>query len=330
MSPLALVLILSGVFFMIFLAIAGAMFFFGGPGDWEDGKESRTAIFDGNSGAVGVIELSGVIMESKKLTKQIRKFEKSDRIKAVVIRVDSPGGAVGPSQEIYEAVKKLNAKKPVVASMGSVAASGGFYVAMAARKIFSNPGTITGSIGVIMEFANLQRLYEWAKIQRFAIKTGKFKDGGASYREMTAEERALFQGMLDNVLAQFKRAVAEGRKLPLEKITPIADGRIFSGEQAKELKLVDQLGTLQDAIAEAGKLADIKGEPRVVYPREHRRDRLLEFLLDQPDEEDSRARAGGLVERLADQVLARLGLGELDGGGARRAPGIYWLWNGAR
>src|SRR4029077_13140783 len=143
-------------------------------------------------------------------------------VKAIVLRLNSPGGAVAPSQEIYQAVK--NYKKPIVASMSSVAASGAYYVACGAKKVYANPGTITGSIGVIMEFANLEKLYEWAKIKRFSIKTGRFKDVGAEYREMTADERALLQNMVDDVLSQFTLAVSEGRNIPLETVKEIADG----------------------------------------------------------------------------------------------------------
>ena len=154
------------------------------------------------------------------------------------------------------------------------------------KKIYANPGTITGSIGVIMEFANLSKLYDWAKIQRYSIKTGQFKDIGAEYREMAPDERALLQNMVDDVLVQFKTAVSTGRKLSMEDVTAIADGRIFSGSQAKKAHLVDELGTLDDAINEAGKMAGIKGKPNVVYPS-NKKKRLLDFFMNQNDDDDS-------------------------------------------
>jgi protease-4 len=281
-----------------------------------------------------VIELSGVIMDSRKMIKQLEKFDEDADIKGVVLRINSPGGAVAPSQEIYQAVRAF--KKPLVASMGSVAASGGYYIAVGAKKVYANPGTITGSIGVIMEFANLSKLYEWAKIQRYAIKTGKFKDAGAEYREMQPEERALLQGMVDDVLGQFKRAVSEGRKLKGDELNPIADGRVFSGAQAKQLKLVDELGTLQDAIDDVAKQAKLTGKPRVVY-QEKRKRRLLDLLLDdQPSDSESESSAaptgalGALFGRIGATLEGRAEslLPSLDSSLAL-APGIYWLWKGA-
>ena len=224
---------------------------------------------------VGVVEVRGVIMDSKRTLKQLRKFVKDKRIKGIVIRVDSPGGAVGPSQEIYDAVIRAREKKPVVASFGSVAASGGYYIAAATEKIVSNPGTITGSIGVIMQFTNLQKLYGWAKIARFNIKSGKFKDTGSDSREMTAEERQIMQDLVDNAHSQFVRAVAKGRNLSVEAVKMLATGQIYTGEQAKGLKLVDEMGGLKEAGELIAELADFEGEPVLVYPKK-RRKRFLE------------------------------------------------------
>ncbi len=328
-NPLLLILGLSALFFVVFVALSGVIFL---RSPSKGGASSgRAALFGG--GSVGVIELNGVITDSRRFIKQLERLEDDSSIKAIVLRLNSPGGSVAPSQEIYEAVKAC--KKPVVSSMASVAASGAFYVAMGTRKIYANPGTITGSIGVIMEFANLEKLYEWAKIKRFAIKTGKFKDAGAEYREMSAEERALLQGMVDNVLGQFKQAVAQGRKLSLEQVTQVADGRIFSGAQAKASKLVDELGTLQDAINEAGRLAQIKGRPQVVYP-ERSRKRLLDFLMDDrggDDPEESRSALGGLeglVQRVLGASSGAAGLSRLEDRITGLSPGIYWIWEGAR
>jgi protease-4 len=268
-------------------------------------------------------------MDSKKTLRRLERFEDDDQIKAVVLRLNSPGGSVAPSQEIYEAVKAY--KKPLVVSMGSVAASGAYYIACGAKKVFANPGTITGSIGVIMEFANLQKLYDWAKVQRYSLKTGKYKDAGATYREMTPEERGLLQGMIDDVLGQFKQAVSTGRKLSMEEVTAIADGRILSGSQAKAAKLVDELGTLNDAIREAGKLANIKDKPRVVYSEKQRQGLLDLFLEDSSSDESSEASPSRVQLNSASSVIA-LFEKWLSGGASgvsQPAPGVYWLWSGA-
>jgi protease-4 len=213
---------------------------------------------------VAILPISGLITDSEATIEQLKKFAKDDSVKAIVVRLNTPGGGVGPSQEIYEEVRKIRGKKVVVASMGALAASGGYYIACGADKIFANPGTITGSIGVIMQFVNVKDLIEKIGVKGFVIKSGSFKDTGSPVREMSPEERKLLQNVIDNVHSQFVNAVAEGRKLPREDVLAIADGRILSGEQAKELGLVDVLGNQEDAVAEAGKMAKIEGEPRVV------------------------------------------------------------------
>jgi len=247
---------------------------------------------------VGVIEVVGAIQDSKPTLQAIREFAENDRIKAVVIRIDSPGGAVGPSQEIYAAVKRLSAKKRVVASMGSMAASGGFYIACAAEKVFANPGTLTGSIGVIFQLPNVQGLMKWAGVEMRTLTAGKLKDSGSLFREMRPEERAYFESMLGDVHEQFIEAVAEGRKLKAEDVRPSADGRVFTGRQAKELKLVDELGGFDEAVAAAAKLAGMKDEvPELEYPRKEKK--LLAQLLG----EEARSVLGGA----ASQVLQDLG-----------------------
>lgn len=215
---------------------------------------------------VAVLPITGLIADPESTIDQLKKFAKDDSVKAIVLRINSPGGGVGPSQEIHEEVKKLKGKKVVVASMGALAASGGYYIACAAQKIYANPGTITGSIGVIMQFVTVKDLIEKIGLKGMVVKSGAFKDIGSPLREMKAEERDLLQGVIDNVHSQFIVAVAEGRKMERESVAKIADGRIFSGEQAKSLGLVDALGNLEDAVTEAGKLAKIEGEPRVVTP----------------------------------------------------------------
>lgn len=315
LSPLALVLILSSSFFAVFLAISGALFLYRGTATGSHSLHKNSFF---NKGTVGIVELNGVILDSKKTLSRLDQFEEDSEVKAVILRMNSPGGAVAPSQEIYEAVRAY--KKPLVVSMGSVAASGAFYIACGAKKVFANPGTLTGSIGVIMEFANLEKLYEWAKIKRYVIKTGKFKDAGSEFREMTAEEQGLLQTMIDTVLKQFKTAVSVGRKLPFDEVTKIADGRIMSGSQAKEAKLVDVLGTLNDAVMEAARMANIKGKPNVVYP-EHDGHKWLELLLDDNAKDESRSEFPPLGTAL------RKFLGDSSAG---LSTGIYWLWTGGR
>lgn len=227
---------------------------------------------------VAVLEVDGVILDSQPYLESLSKIKKDDKIKAVVLRIDSPGGAVGPSQEIYSEIKKVREKKPVIATMGSVGASGGYYIACAAEKIFANPGTITGSIGVIAEFTSYEQLLKWAKVDVEVIKSGEFKDVGSPLRQMTDTERKYIQDLIDDVHSQFKHAVSEGRGLDLKDVDKIADGRVFTGEQAKNLKLVDELGSISDAIRLAGTMSGIKGEPNVVYyPK--KKTNLLDFLL---------------------------------------------------
>jgi protease IV len=249
---------------------------------------------------VGVVEVTGIIADGKNTLKELREFGESDSIRAIVVRVDSPGGSVGPSQEIYEAMKRLREKKHVLVSMGSIAASGGFYIACAGEKVYANPGTLTGSIGVISEFPNVSGLLKWAGVTMQTITAGKMKDSGSPFREMSADERAYFQGMLEDVHEQFISAVASGRRVPEAEVRKVADGRVFTGRKAKELKLVDELGGLQDAVREAGKLAGIRGEPRVEYPRKER-PFLRELFGDEAD-----TMVHGLAARLG-EVLGRPG-----------------------
>jgi protease-4 len=215
---------------------------------------------------VAVIPVSGLIADSEPVIDSLKRFGKDDSVKAVILRINSPGGGVAPSQEIYEEVRKLNARKPVLTSMGALAASGGYYIAAATRKVYANPGTMTGSIGVIMPFMNVKDLVEKIGLKGMTVKSGQFKDIGSPLRDMTPQEQALLQGVVDNVHLQFVNAVAEGRRLPRSEVMKIADGRIFTGEQAKALGLVDALGNLQDAVAEAGRMGKISGEPKVVTP----------------------------------------------------------------
>jgi protease-4 len=237
---------------------------------------------------VGVVEITGVISDSREVIRGIRYFVDDGGVKAIVLRVDSPGGGVGASQEIYQEVVKAKKVKRVVASFGGVAASGGYYVACGADKIVANPGTITGSIGVVMQFANLEELLKKIGYKGYVIKSGTHKDIGSPFREMSPEEKELLQEVIDTVHQQFIKAVADGRKLPIEKVTVIADGRIFAGEQALNLGLVDQLGNLEDTIELAAKMAGIKGKPAVVYTRKRKAsffDSLTESIAQRLKEE---------------------------------------------
>jgi protease-4 len=215
---------------------------------------------------VAVVELSGLIIGASSILRDLDDLRENALVKAVVMRINSPGGLVGPSQEIFEALKRVDEKIPVVISMGSLAASGGYYAALGGRKIIANPGTLTASIGVIMELVNTRRLYEWAKIDRYTLKAGKFKDTGSPLREMTKEDRALLEGLLQNVHAQFITAVKQRRKIDGERLGTATDGRVLSGEQALKLGLVDGLGGLEVALHEARSLAGLSKDAPVSYP----------------------------------------------------------------
>jgi protease-4 len=217
---------------------------------------------------IALVRIEGPILDSQGAVDEIKDYGKDSSIKAVLLRIDSPGGAVAPSQEIYSEVKKVAARKPVVVSMGSVAASGGYYIACPATRIVANPGTLTGSIGVIMEIPNIEGLLNKIGVKTEVIKSGKNKDIGSAFRAMKPEERRLLQAVMDNVHEQFIKAVAEGRKMKIADVRAIADGRIFTGEQAVREGLVNELGTLEDATKITAKLAGIKGEPEVVSKKD--------------------------------------------------------------
>ena len=244
---------------------------------------------------VGVLEVKGVIANVQPIIEELAKFRRDGSVKAVVVRIESPGGGVSPSQELYQEIGRTAREKPVVVSMGSVAASGGYYIACAAQKIYANPGTITGSIGVILEFTNFEELLKKIGFRMEVVKSGRYKDVGNPGREMTAEERAYLQAMVDNVHQQFVRDVARGRRMKVEKVRELADGRIFTGEQAMELGLVDELGNLKDAIDAAAKMAAIEGEPKIIYP-EKKKKSVFDYLFDR------------ITEKIANSVQPYMGL----------------------
>lgn len=217
---------------------------------------------------VALIRIEGVILDSKKIIEEIKEYSDDASVKAMVLRVDSPGGGVAPSQEIYDEIRKLKEKKKVVVSMGSVAASGGYYVSSPADLIVANAGTLTGSIGVIMEIPNVKGLLDKIGVKTEVVKSGKHKDIASMFKLMTDEEREILQSVLDDVHDQFINAIAESRNMTVEEVRKLADGRIFTGRMAREVGLVDELGNLEDAIELAARLSGIKGEPRVVHEKE--------------------------------------------------------------
>jgi protease-4 len=269
------VLVTVIVLVLLFAALVGSIAFI----SYRKGGASGPVFGD----KVALLEVRGMIIDVQPVIEQLGKFTKDDSVKAIVFRIESPGGAVSPSQELYREIQRSAEKKPVVASMGSVAASGGYYIASGVKKIYANPGTITGSIGVIAQFTNLEDLFKKIGFRMEVVKSGAFKDVGNPGRAMTPEEREYLQKLLDNVHQQFVRDVARGRRMPVEKVREIADGRIFTGEQAKAMGLVDELGGLNDAVDAAAKMAGITGEPKLVYP-EKKKVSLLDYLLDRSAE----------------------------------------------
>lgn len=219
---------------------------------------------------LALIRIEGIITESEDIIRQIKKYREEPSVKAIILRIESPGGAVGPSQEIYSEVLKTKEAKKVVVSMGGLAASGGYYIASGSDRIFANPGTITGSIGVIMAFSNFQELMKKVGLKTTVIKSGRHKDIGSPVKELTEEERKILQDVSDDIHGQFIEAVARGRNLKIESVKELADGRIFSGKQAKEAGLIDELGTLEDAISYSKKLAGIKGKPKIAQERKEK------------------------------------------------------------
>jgi len=232
------------------------------------------------NGKIAIIEVEGIIAKSRDIIKTLNEYKDNPGIKAIIVRIDSPGGGVGPSQEIYAELLKLKDKKLLITSMGSVAASGGYYVACATDKIFANPGTITGSIGVIIEFANIEELLGKIGLKSVVIKSGKYKDILSPTRDLKNDEKALIQSVIDSIHGQFIDAVARGRNMPRKKVADIADGRIFSGEQAKAQGLVDELGTLQDAIAFAADRTGLNADSDVIRP-EKKRNSIFDYIIDE-------------------------------------------------
>lgn len=274
-KPILMILVVAlglGAVFLAVLYIAAAV---------SGGKPSKTLSPLPSLDKIALVKVEGLLIDSEPIVDEINDYADDSSIKAIILRIDSPGGGVVVSQEIYNAV--LNArktgKKKVVMSLGSVAASGGYYIAAAGDRIVANPGTLTGSIGVKMEFANLEKLLEKIGVKGMVVKAGEYKDIGSPYREMSEAEEKLLQAVIDDVHSQFIEAVAKGRSLPEAEVKAIADGRIFTGRQALQLKLVDQLGDLEDSIQAAAELAGIKGKPKVV--KKEKKVHFLEYFKEE-------------------------------------------------
>jgi protease IV len=282
---------LIGIFFFSFIAAMIA----------ASRNESSGDVF--STQKVAIVPIEGEILEARETIDTLHRYAESATVRAIVMRINSPGGAVAPSQEIYEEILKIKAKshKPIVASLDSIAASGGFYIASACDQIVSNPGSITGSIGVILQWMEIKDLIAWAKMKPETIMSGAMKDTGSPYRDLSPAERAYLQRITTQLHEQFIRAVATGRKgkLTVSDVTRIADGRVFTGEEALALKLVDRLGNLDDAVTLAGRMAGIRGKPGTIYPK-RRKPTLLDLLTNTTDSES-----------LLDRTLSRRGAGFL-------------------
>ena len=263
--------VILGIILLVCLGALSA-FFFHGTGIFSDNKRSFQL-----QGSIGIVPIDGIITDSRDIVDQIDEFADDRGVRAVVLRINSPGGGVAPSQEIYQAVLELKKNKKVVVSMSSVAASGGYLIAVAADRIIANPGTITGSISAVMHHASIEELMKKIGISSSVIKSGKFKDIGSPTRKMSPEEISLIQGIVDDIYDQFVQVIAQNRNIPLQDILQLADGRIFTGRQAKQLGLVDDLGGFREAVMLAGKLAGLEGKPKLVYGLK-KKNSILDYL----------------------------------------------------
>ena len=241
------------------------------------------------------LRLAEAVIPSKTVIQNLKKFRDDDSIKAIVLRIDSPGGGVGPSQEIFREIRKTSATKKVVASMGTIAASGGYYIAAGANGIVANPGTITGSIGVIMGFTNYEELLNKIGLVPIVVKSGEYKDIGSPVREMKSEEKQILKEFAKKIHRQFIKDIVDGRKMDREKVESLADGRIFTGQESKKFGLVDRLGNLEDAIEWAGQLGGIEGKIATVYAKE-KKFSILKYITD--------SSAGALLNHILDPKLS--------------------------
>ena len=263
----------GGAFFLFVLAVFTLVYLTLHAGD-------QSTSLHGFGSKIGVVDLEGVILSPKEVVEQLKKFGDDDSIKAIVIHVNSPGGGVAASEEIYREVKRIRdeKKKYIVASIETVGASGAYYVSSATNKIYADSGSVVGSIGVIAEWVNYGELLRWAKLKQEVLKVGEFKDTGDPSRDMTPAERAYMQSLIDNMYGQFVQAVADGRHANVDDIKAIADGRVWTGEQALSMHLIDQLADFQEAVKDTAKAVKITGEPTLVRPEKDRKT-LLDLMF---------------------------------------------------
>jgi len=269
------ILFLVFIFFAIFMVFLAYTFF-----SLQDQLSGGGfSLNEGNEDGIALVEIKGMILDSKKAVEELQKAEESKKIKAILVRIDSPGGAVGPTQEIYDEIIRIDQIKPIFASFGSIAASGGYYIGAAARKIYSNSGTLTGSIGVIMQFMNLSKLYDWAKVSTETIKAGLYKDAGNPARSITEEERKLLNDMIKNVHQRFKDDILRVRKGRIKgKIDDLAQGQVFSGQGAKDLGLVDEIGSQWAAARDLQNLVGLKGKLNLLPMKSKKKFSLFELF----------------------------------------------------
>jgi protease IV len=267
------ILIGGGAFFLFVLAVFSLVYLTLHAGSSQAG-------FTGFGDRLGVVDLDGVILSPQPVVEQLKKFADDSSIKAIILHVNSPGGGVAASEEIYREVKRVREekKKQVVVSIETVGASGAYYIASASNKIYANRGSIVGSIGVIAEWVNYGDLLRWAKLKSIVLKTGEFKDTGNPARDLTPTEQAYMQSLIDNMFGQFEHAVADGRAMKFEDVKAIANGKVWTGEQALSMKLIDNLGDFEAAVSDTAKSVGISGEPTLVRPEKDRRT-LLDLML---------------------------------------------------
>ena len=267
------VLLGGGAFFLFLLAVFALVYF-------TVRSEQKSSSFRSFGDKIAVVDLEGVILSPKDLVEQLRKYADDSSIKAIIIHVNSPGGGAAASEEIYREVLRIRdvKKKRIVASIETVGASGAYYVSSATNKIFADQASIVGSIGVIAEWYNYEELMKWAKLKAIVLKAGEFKDTGSPVREMTPAERAYMQGLIDDMHSQFIDSVAKGRRMKVEEIKPLADGKVWTGEQAMPLKLIDQIGDFRAAVEDTAKSVGIRGEPTIVRPEKDRKS-VLDLLF---------------------------------------------------
>ncbi len=291
-------IVIGGGAFFLFLIAVFTLVYVSMRGQRGDG-------FGGFGEKIAVVDIEGVIMQPKTVAEQLKRYGDDSSIKAIILHINTPGGGVAASQEMYDAVKRVRdqKKKRIVASIETVGASGGYYVASAANKIYADPGSVVGSIGVIAQWVNYGDLMRWAKLKDVTLKAGELKDAGNPSREMTPEEKAYFQSLIDDMHGQFIHAVAEGRKMKEADVKAIANGRVWTGEQALQLKLIDQVGDFQTCVEDTAKSVGIKGEPTLVRAEKERKT-VLDLLFGDASE---------LVPDLKAKVL-------------QNNPSFFYLW----